>query len=54
MDLCDQTGRGARLSRPFEVDQWEQAHFKEDEIRSKVKAAKKQYEDALREKFCKF
>ena len=37
-----------------EVDQWEQAHFREDEIRSKVKAAKKQYEDALREKFFGF
>jgi len=37
-----------------EVDQWEQAHFTEDKIRSKVKAAKKQYEDALREKFYGF
>ena len=37
-----------------EVDQWEQAHFKEDEVRSKVKTAKKQYEDALREKFFGF
>src|SRR5258708_27583309 len=37
-----------------EIDKWEQAHFKEDEIRSKVKAAKKQYEDALREKFFGF
>jgi hypothetical protein len=37
-----------------EVDQWEQAHFKEDEVRSKVKAAKKQYEDALRKKFFGF
>ena len=37
-----------------EVDQWEGAHFKEDEIRSKVKAAKKQYEDALRHKFFGF
>jgi hypothetical protein len=37
-----------------EVDKWEQAHFKEDEIRSKVKAAKKRYEDALREKFYGF
>jgi hypothetical protein len=37
-----------------EVDKWEEAHFKEDEIRSKVKAAKKQYEDALREKFFGF
>ena len=34
-----------------EVDKWEQAHFEEDEIRSKVKAAKRRYEDALREKF---
>jgi hypothetical protein len=36
------------------VDQWEQAHFREDEIRSKVKAAKRQYESALREKFFGF
>src|SRR5262249_14394822 len=28
-----------------EIDKWEQAHLKEDEIRSKVKDAKKQYED---------
>ena len=35
-----------------EVDKWEQAHFLEDELRSKVKAAKKEYEDALRRKFC--
>jgi hypothetical protein len=26
-----------------EVDKWEGAHFAEDKIRSKVKAAKKQY-----------
>jgi hypothetical protein len=37
-----------------EVDKWEQAHFREDEIRRKVKAAKKQYEAALREKFFGF
>jgi hypothetical protein len=37
-----------------EVDKWEQAHFTEDKLRSKVKAAKKQYEDALREKFYHF
>jgi hypothetical protein len=37
-----------------EVDKWEGAHFKEDEIRNKVKAAKKLYEDALREKFFGF
>jgi hypothetical protein len=28
-----------------EVDKWEQAHFREDQIRSKVKAAKKRYAD---------
>jgi energy-converting hydrogenase A subunit M len=33
-----------------DVDKWEDAHFKEDEVRNKVKAAKKAYEDALREK----
>ncbi len=37
-----------------EVDEWEEAHFAEDAIRSKVKAAKKKYEDALREKFFDF
>jgi hypothetical protein len=37
-----------------EVDKWEQAHFKEDEIRRKVMADKKRYEDVLREKFFGF
>ena len=37
-----------------EVDQWEQAHFREDEIRNKVKAAKRQYESALRKEFFGF
>ena len=37
-----------------EVDKWEGAHFKEEDARNKVKAAKKQYEDALREKFFGF
>ena len=31
-----------------EFDQWEAAHFREDEIRQQVKAAKKAYEDGLR------
>ncbi len=37
-----------------EVDKWEAAHFAEDDIRNKVKAAKKEYENALREKFFGF
>jgi hypothetical protein len=37
-----------------EVDKWEAASFKEDDLRTKVKAAKKRYEDALREKFFVF
>jgi hypothetical protein len=37
-----------------EVDAWEQAHLEEDEIRTKALAAKKLYEDALREKFFGF
>ena len=37
-----------------EVDQWEAAHFREDDLRKKVHAAKEQYEDALREKFFNF
>ena len=31
-----------------EIDRWEAAHFREDDIRATVKAAKKGYEDALR------
>jgi hypothetical protein len=34
-----------------QVDQWEQAHFKEEELRGKAKAAKKKYEAALRYEF---
>jgi hypothetical protein len=37
-----------------EVDAWEKAHFEEDELRNKVKAAKEEYEDALRAKFFGF
>jgi hypothetical protein len=37
-----------------EIDQWEQAHFDEDEMRNSVKAAKAAYEGALREKFFGF
>ncbi|SHK23654.1 hypothetical protein SAMN05444159_2785 [Bradyrhizobium lablabi] len=37
-----------------EVDEWEKAHFEEDEMRSTVKAAKENYEDALRAKFFGF
>jgi hypothetical protein len=37
-----------------EIDQWESASFREDELRSKVKAAKTLYEDALRQKYFNF
>jgi hypothetical protein len=37
-----------------EIDQWEKAHFDEDELRNSVKVAKKKYEDALRSKFFAF
>jgi hypothetical protein len=37
-----------------EVDKWEGAHFHAEELRSKVEAAKKAYEDALREEFYDF
>ncbi len=37
-----------------EVDKRQRAHFKPDEIRSNVKAAKKQCEDTLGEKFFGF
>lgn len=32
------------------LDRWEAAHFREEEIRGKVLAAKKRYEEALRER----
>jgi hypothetical protein len=34
-----------------EIDQWENAHFHEEDLRNKAKAAKKEYEAALRFKF---
>jgi hypothetical protein len=37
-----------------EVDQWEAAHFKVEDLGKKVLVAKKEYEDALREKFFDF
>jgi len=37
-----------------QIDQWEAAAMNEDELRNKAKAAKKAYEDALREKFFNF
>jgi len=37
-----------------QIDQWEAAAMHEDELRNKAKAAKKEYEDALREKFFSF
>ena len=37
-----------------DVDKWENADFVEEEARDKVKAAKREYEDALREKFFNF
>jgi hypothetical protein len=37
-----------------EVDAWEGAGFKEEDARNKVKAAKRVYEDALRQEFFDF
>lgn len=37
-----------------EIDEWEAAHFREDDLRRKVLAAKKLYEDALRREFFDF
>jgi len=37
-----------------DIDKWENAGFLEEETRDKAKAAKKAYEDALREKFFNF
>jgi hypothetical protein len=37
-----------------QIDAWERAGIHEDELRQRAKAAKKAYEDALREKFYHF
>ena len=37
-----------------EVDTWEAAHFKEDEMRGKVLDLKAEYEDALRKELFGF
>jgi hypothetical protein len=37
-----------------EVDTWEAAGFREEDARNKAKQAKKEYEDAIREKFFNF
>jgi hypothetical protein len=37
-----------------EIDAWEAADFREEDARKKAKKAKKNYEDALREKFFNF
>jgi hypothetical protein len=37
-----------------EIDAWEAAGFREEDARGKAKQAKKDYEDALREKFFNF
>lgn len=37
-----------------DVDEWENAGFQEEDARKKAKAAKKAYEDALREEFFNF
>ncbi|MGB8059790.1 MAG: hypothetical protein WCF75_24640 [Pseudolabrys sp.] len=37
-----------------DVDKWEAAHSREEDLRNNVLAAKKRYEDALREDFFGF
>jgi hypothetical protein len=37
-----------------QIDQWENAAFREEDARKKAKSAKKAYEDALREEFFNF
>ncbi len=37
-----------------EIDAWEAADFREEDAREKAKESKKNYEDALREKFFNF
>jgi hypothetical protein len=36
------------------IDEWEAAHFREDELRTKAMAAKSDYEDQLREEIFGF
>ncbi len=36
------------------VEDWDQAHFKEEDARDKAKKAKKEYEDAIRKRLLGF
>jgi hypothetical protein len=42
------------LHSETDIDQWEAAGFAEEKARSAAKAAKKSYEDALRQEFFNF
>jgi hypothetical protein len=37
-----------------DVDSWEATHYKEEDLRNSLLAARKRYEDALRKKFFGF
>ncbi len=49
--IRDEEGLASMNHTVAQIDQWEQAHFREEELRSKAKRAKKEYENALRFKF---
>jgi hypothetical protein len=52
--IRDEEGLASVHHSVADVDAWEAAHFHEDELRNAVKAAKKDYEDALRREFYDF
>ncbi len=52
--IRDEEALASVIHSVAKVDQWEGAHFREEELRNAAKAAKKQYEDALRKKFFDF
>jgi hypothetical protein len=52
--IREEEALASRNHSEAEIDQWEAAGFREAEAREKAKAAKTEYEDALREKFFNF
>lgn len=52
--IRDEEALASGIHSEAKIDEWEAAHFREEDARAKAKAAKKDYEDALRRKFFNF
>ncbi len=52
--IHEEAALASRDHSEAQIDAWEAAGLREEEARAQAKSAKKQYEDALREKFFGF